>query len=480
MAAPTQQVAKQAARDSTRESPGMNGDARRAMVSQFLGFGLDAYDMALVIVLAPLLTKIFATPGSSPAWQYLSVALFYSITMAARPIGSAIFGHYADKIGRRRLLVLTIGGVGLMSILSAFIPTREQVGMGAAYLIFGLIRLVMGVFFGGEYAVGHAFAIEHAPAAKRGAIGGFIQSGFPAGYALASFLVMGLSMWIGEAAMQQYGWRIMFATGAAPVLLAIYIRKSLVESPEFENAKKRGTVEKAPFASLFKPPTVWVFMQVFFFMTGLFLTDYAIYQFIPKILKGNGKFGLTDYTLIYGVALFCAFIGYNIYGALSDRLGRKRLTMYFCVVVVVVAVPLYQILINAAYSRNFRLALVGAMVAGMLKVHWGVLPAYLCERFPTKSRSVGSGFGYSAGALVGGAGITPLVALFHMVPLVAAVEGPNELWLSASLVLTIGAVMTFVSLLFSPETRQIRLSDVGAAGVVEPAVREEEVQPAVG
>ncbi len=455
----------------------LTGNAKRAMISQFLGFGLDAYDMALVLVMAPILTKVFASPGQSGAWQYLTVVLFYSITMAARPIGSAFFGHYADKIGRRFLLLFTIGGVGVMSLLSAFIPTREQVGVDTAFLIYGLLRLMMGIFFGGEYAVGHAFAIEHAPRARRGAIGGFIQSGFPFGFAIASFVVLGFSLALGEAAMQDYGWRIVFATGAAPVLLTLFIRRSLVESPEFEKCKKGGTIEKTPFISLFKPPTIWVFLQVFCFMTGLFLTDYAIYQFLPQILKGKNKFGLVDYTQLYGVALLFAFIGYNVYGWLSDKIGRKRLTQYYCFAVVVLGIPLYHILINAAYGKNFKLALVGCVLAGCLKLAWGVIPAYLCERFPTKSRSVGCGFGYSIGALVGGAGITPLVALFHTLPFIAVIEGPSDLWLSASSVLTIGAAMTFVSLMFSPETKHLELSEVGVE--MKCLDKEELAMPAV-
>ncbi len=436
-------------------------EAKRAMVSQFLGFGLDAYDMALVIVMAPILKGVFASPGQSGAWQYLTVVLFYSITMAARPVGSAIFGHYADKLGRRNLLMWTIAGVGLMSVLGALTPTKDQVGVGTAFLIFGLIRLCMGIFFGGEYACGHAFAIEHAPKAKRGWIGGFIQSGFAFGFAIASFVVMLFTLGLGEAAMQNYGWRIVFATGVVPVFIALYIRKSLVESPEFVREQKEGTIEKAPFASLFKPPTVWVFLQVFFFMTGLFLTDYAIYQFIPGILKGKNKFGMVDYTQIYGTALLCAAIGYNVFGWISDKLGRKKLTQYYCIVIAVMGIPLYQLIIGAAVSRNFRLAIFGAIMAGMFKIHWGILPAYLCERFPTRNRSVGVGFGYSAGALVGGAGITPLVALFHSFSPIASVEGPGELWLSASVALTIGAIMTFVSLIFSPETKDLELCDVG-------------------
>lgn len=443
-----------------QSGPTFSRDSKRAMISQFLGFGLDAYDMALVIVLAPVLTQVFASPGHSEAWQYLSVAIFYSITMVARPVGAAFFGHYADKVGRRRLLILTIAGVGVMSLISAFVPTKEQIGVVGSYVIFSILRFVMGIFFGGEYAVGHAFAIEHAPRGKRGLVGGFIQSGFPLGYAIGSFVVLGMTLCLGEEAIYDYGWRLVFASGVAPVGLALVIRRKLVESPEFERAKAAGIIEKTPLATLFRPPTLWVFLQVFFFMTGLFLTDYAIYQFIPKILKGSDKFGLVDYTLIYGVALFGAFIGYNVYGWLSDKIGRRKLTMWYSVFCVVMGIPLFQLLINAAYSRNFRLAVFAAMLAALLKIQWGVIPAYLSERFPTKTRSVGVGFGYSAGAVVGGAGITPLVALFHMAPWIAQIEGENELWLSASVVLTIGAVITFVSLYFSPETRDVELSEV--------------------
>src|ERR1039458_488038 len=151
--------------------PQLKRQARLAMLSQFLGFMLDAYDMALVLVMAPILVKIFVSPKGSAAWQYIVIVFTYSITMAARPIGSAIFGRYADKIGRQFLLILTIGGVGLMSLLGGFLPTYAQIGVWS-YVVFCSLRLVMGIFFGGEYAVGHTFAIEYAPQKKRGMIGG--------------------------------------------------------------------------------------------------------------------------------------------------------------------------------------------------------------------------------------------------------------------------------------------------------------------
>jgi MFS family permease len=178
----------------------LSKDTKKAMFSQFLGFGLDAYDMAMVVVLAPVLTKLFIAPGGSLAWQYTKVLLLYSITMAARPVGSAFFGAYADKIGRRWLLIFTIGGVGVMSLLAGFLPTYAQMGAWA-YLIFSVLRFLMGCFFGGEYAVGHTFAIEFAPRNRRGAIAGFVQSGFPLGYVFAALVVALISHIVGDAGM---------------------------------------------------------------------------------------------------------------------------------------------------------------------------------------------------------------------------------------------------------------------------------------
>jgi MFS family permease len=436
-------------------------DTRMAMLSQFLGFMLDAYDMALVLIMAPLLVKVFTSPKGSQAWQNITIVFTYSITMAARPIGSAIFGHYADKIGRRALLVFTIAGVGVMSLLSALMPTQAMCGVWA-YVIFCVLRLLMGCFFGGEYAVGHTFAIEHSPSKRRGLVGGVIQAGFPLGFVLASLVFAFISHTLSSAAMLQYGWRLAFATGIMPVILALYIRKSLAESPEFKKNKAMGKIEKAPFFSMFKPPALWDFIQVFAFMTGLFLTDYSVYGFLPNILTLGGRgFDTTIYSLIYGFALFMAFLGYIFYGWLSDYTGRKRLTMTYCVFLVLFGVPSYYVLYHAAITHNIPLAVLGALMAAMLKLAWGIVPAYLSERFPTTRRAVGVGFGYSSGALLG-AWFSVYVWWAHKIPFIASIE-KQDMWLSPAVILTIGAAITFASLAFSPETGKIELSSVGVS-----------------
>jgi len=454
----------------------LSQQTKMAMISQFLGFGLDAYDMAMVIVMAPILGKIFISPQGSALWQYIAIVLGYSITMAARPIGSAFFGAYADKIGRRFLLIFTIGGVGVMSLLSGFLPTYAQAG-AAAYVLYCVLRFFMGCFFGGEYAVGHTFAIEYAPQNKRGKISGFIQSGFPLGYVLAALVFAAISATLTKVALSVYGWRIAFVTGVVPVFLALYIRGNLHESPEFEKTKAAGKIEKAPFLTLFLPPQLWDFLQVFVFMTGLFLTDYSVYGFLPKILTLGGRgFDTTTYSLIYGFALFLSFLGYNFYGWLSDYTGRKRLTQWYCVFLIVMGVPVYYVLYHAALARNIGMAILGCCMAGMLKLAWGIVPAYLCERFPTKRRAAGVGFGYSAGAILGA--WFPIYTLWaHKIPFIHAIEG-NDTWLSPAVILTIGAIMTFASLLYSPETKHLQLDEVGekerASDRAKAAAREAE------
>jgi MFS family permease len=431
-----------------------------AMWGQWFGFMLDSYDMALVLVMAPILTKIFTSGTGNPVWQYVVIVLTYSITMAGRPLGSAIFGHFGDKIGRRLLLMTTISGVGICSLLAAFLPTYQSIGP-LAWFLFALLRLCMGILFGGEYALGHTFVIEFSPSDIRGRVGGFIQSGFPLGYVFGAVVFAIISIILGKSPqlLLTVGWRIAFATGVIPVLATLLIRYFTKESPAFVRAHERGDIEKSPFFSLFKPPSLWTFLQVFLVMCGLFLTDYSVYGFLPEILTRHGKgFDTTTFAWIYGFALFLSFLGYNFYGWLSDYVGRRKLTLIYCFILVIVGIPTFFVLHNAVMAKDLRMAVVGTVLAAMCKLAWGMLPAYLSERFPTKRRAVGLGFGYSSGALIG-AWFSIYVWWAHKIPFIKGIEG-NELWLSPAVILVIGAVLTFIGMYLGPETNGISLDDV--------------------
>ena len=438
----------------------LSKDTKMAMTSQFLGFMLDAYDMAMVIVMAPILGKIFISPKGSQLWQYIAVVLGYSITMAARPVGSAFFGAYADKIGRRFLLMFTIGGVGIMSLLSGFLPTYAQAGV-LAYVLYCVLRFFMGCFFGGEYAVGHTFAIEYAPQKRRGAISGFIQSGFPLGYVLASLVFAAFPTSAAKPSCAQYGWRIAFITGVVPVFLALWIRNNLHESPEFEKAKAAGKSRRPLSSASSAVRKYGTFLQVFCLydrpvphrLLGVWIpaqdSDPRWTRFRHHHLQPDLR--IRAVPVVPGLQLLRLDLRPDrtkdpdaVVLRVSGRLRRAGLLR---------ALPC------GPCQRNIKLAILGCCMAGMLKLAWGIVPAYLCERFPTRRRAAGVGFGYSAGAILGA--WFPLYVLWaHKIPFIHAIEG-KDTWLSPAVILTIGAIMTFVSLLFSPETKDLQLDEVG-------------------
>lgn len=149
-----------------------------ASISQWLGYGMDAYDMTLVIALTPILNKVFLPAAISPFLASTITLLGYALTLLFRPIGSALFGHFGDRIGRRDTLLITLGGIGAASALTAALPTYAQVGL-VAYGLFAMLRAILGIFAGGEYAAGHPFAMEQVT------LGG-------EGYSLVGFRAVGL------------------------------------------------------------------------------------------------------------------------------------------------------------------------------------------------------------------------------------------------------------------------------------------------
>lgn len=148
----------------------------KAVVSQFFGFMFDAYDLTMILGIAPVIAKVLLPPQNLLLAAF-SVILSYSLTIIFRPLGSAIFGNLGDKIGRKNALVMTIACLGLSGALTAALPTYAQVGI-LSFILFVLIRIILGIFAGGEYAAGHPFAMEWTPFKWRGFISGLIQGGF--------------------------------------------------------------------------------------------------------------------------------------------------------------------------------------------------------------------------------------------------------------------------------------------------------------
>lgn len=362
-----------------------------AIASQFIGFMLDAYDLTFVTAMTPILAAVLlpTTLSKSVVGYYLTL-LGYAFTMIARPVGgSAIFGNFADRIGRRDTLMITILGYGIMSAVTAAIPTYAQVGW-AAFWVYALIRFILGVFVGGEYAAGHPFAMEYsAPPRWRGLVSGIIQGGFSWGVALGGLVVSAFTAVFGVKAMYAYAWRYVFLTGLIPAAVAFIIRYTMPDTPIFQEAKEKGQLERIPFFSIFKPPALWTFLQVLAFMTGLFFSAYSMFDFAVGIYTRAGlPEGLASF--YYGImgGIFAAIMATVWGGFASDFLGRRRALIISAIVSAVLAVPAYYLVYYSAVIRSVPLLVLGAFLMGWLSQWpWGLVPpVYLSERFATQRR----------------------------------------------------------------------------------------------
>ncbi|MEM0485579.1 MAG: MFS transporter [Thermoplasmata archaeon] len=429
--------------------------AKKAITAQFLGFFMDAYDLMLVTAMLPILAKVFASPTVSALTAYLTVLAGYAVSLLFRPVGSAIFGNFGDKIGRRKTIIYTITGFSVMSALTALIPTYAAIGVWS-FIIFTIFRMIQGIFIGGEYAAGHPFAMEFAKKNRRGLVSGIVQSGFTWGVALSGFIVTGFYHLFGPTGMLDVGWRWAFVTGLIPFVIVIFIRYFMPDSPLFEEIKNENKIEKVPFFTIFKPPVLYTFLQVFVLMVGLFFSSWSMFNATTGILTGAG---LTagDAALWYAIGGIFAAISAISWGFASDFIGRRRAFLIGAIITFVLSIPVYYFLYTAAHEKNYLYLVFAVLLEGLLTQWvWGLVPAYLSERFGTQRRASGVGFGYSSGLFV--SGWMPIFMMLLVGPF-KGIQGTN-LWFTAAFFLLLASILYGIGAYIGPETKDIDLRKI--------------------
>ncbi|MDA8144222.1 MAG: MFS transporter [Thermoplasmatales archaeon] len=440
----------------------------KATVSQFFGMMLDAFDLVLVLAMASILGAVFL-PGKSHLLDIFAIILSYTITLIFRPVGSAIFGNLADKLGRKKTLIITMVGIGLFAAMPGVLPTYAVAGY-LAFALYSILRAVVGIFAGGEYAAGHPFAMEWSPPNKRGLISGLVQGGFSIGAFLAGLLISVFVGTFGAQAVILTYWRYIFIFPLVILIVGLIIRLTMDETPVFQSVERKKQVEKFPLASLFRGDVRRDFFQVMLMMTGMFFFAYALFAYVPAILEfeknpplGAGAYYISAFTNV------SAFIAAVAVGAFSQRSGRKKMAIAWCVMSFVLAIPLYYLLYEGAIYGNFVLALIaGLLIGAVTQGIWGMVPVYLSERFRTSHRGSGVGFGYSSGIFIGG-WFSIYVPLMHTY-LFSSIDTATNIWFSTAVLLMIGAVIVGVGYMIGPETVGSSLSEEGK--LVTPAGAE--------
>lgn len=413
----------------------------RVLFASVSGSVIEWYDFYLYGTATGLVFSSLFFPNTDPAIALLLAFATFGVGYAARPIGSIIFGHFGDKIGRKASLMLTLVGMGGSSFLIGCLPTYAQIGV-AAPLLLVFLRLIQGIALGGEWGGAVLLATEYAPKGLRGLYGSIPQLGVPLGLVLGSFSLTFISYLTTDAQFLAWGWRIPFLFSALLISLALWIRNGIEETPEFKKQKEKGELAAVPIVETFRTNSKSVFHVIglklgdgFF---NVFLMSFVL-VFTTKHLGYSYEVALTALTI--GCATMIITI--PVVGYLSDFIGRKIIYITGLSLMFLLSIPYFTMIGQSSTWLYF-------MQAALLGIIWASIFAtqgtIFSELFPAKVRYTGLSFGYQVAAAIVGFGPmiwTPMAEKF----------GPSPLVFGGFMMG--GITISLVLSLFVPDTRKI-------------------------
>ncbi|HWM39547.1 MAG TPA: MFS transporter [Streptomyces sp.] len=431
---------------NTATPPPDNTQLRRAVTSSFLGSVIEYYDFLLYATAAAVVfSKVFFTDLDPLAGTVASFGTF-AAGYLARPLGGIVFGHFGDRLGRKRMLVMTMTLMGAVSFLIGVLPTYEQVGSWAAVLLV-LLRVLQGVAVGGEWGGAVLMSAEHART-RRGLWASFTNAGAPCGMVLSTAALTGTGALVGEEAFLAWGWRVPFLLSILLLAVGLFVRLRVEETPVFAAARRKPSGEsRIPLLDLLQRHPRNLLLAV-----GVGLAAFIAQGTLTTFLIAHGvQTGHDRQTVLNALTLSSALAVIGIIGwsALSDRLGRRPVVLAGSVAMAVFSFVLFP-MVDAGSAALLTMALV----LGQSVIHpmmYGPLAALYTEMFSTRSRYTGASLGYQLSGM--GAGLAPL--LFAEIQ--RATGGSATFVIS--LVIAGFCVLTFVSILLLGETSRQDLSD---------------------
>lgn len=383
-------------------------DRRRVAIATVVGTTVEWYDYFIYASAAGLVFgKLFFEPAG-PAIATLLSFLTVGISFLFRPLGAFLAGHFGDKIGRRPMLVITLILMGVSTTLIGLLPTYSVIGIMAPILLI-LLRILQGVSAGGEWGGAVLMAVEHAPRERRGLFGAMPQIGVPIGLLLASSMLAIMNLIFPGDAFLEWGWRIPFLFSVVLVGVGYWVRRSVEESPVFEEIAARKEQTRAPIGKLFRyfAPLVILAALVFagnnavgYMTTGGYIQNYAT--------NANGPLGLDRGAVLWAVTVSSVFwlIFTFLAGWISDRIGRRTTYIIGWVLQGIFVVTLFP-LVNTGNIVLLGLGLV--LLTTGLGLTYGAQAAWYSELFPASVRFSGVSISYAIGSILGGA-FAPTIA----------------------------------------------------------------------
>jgi metabolite-proton symporter len=419
-------------------------------VASLIGTSLEWYDFFLYGSAAALVFGRLFFPQFEELTGTLLAFTTYAVGFIARPLGGVVFGHFGDRIGRRNVLVVTLILMGAATFAIGLVPTYAAIGVTAPILLV-VLRFLQGLGLGGEWGGAVIMSVEHGGSGRRGLNASWPQVGVPAGNLLATAVLWVLNSTLSEDAFLSWGWRVPFLLSGVLVLVGLWIRLTITESPLFAEVERAGVKARMPLVEVLKQHPRGLLVA----MAARIGTDVAFYVYTLYVLTYiTGTLGLPR-----GVGLAAVLIGSALqlalipaFGALSDRLGRRPVYAIGAVSAALWAFAFFPLL----NTENRAVIVLATVVA--LATHaamYGPQAAFIVEMFSTRLRYSGASMGYQIAGILGGA-LAPIISIW-------LVDTTGSAFAVSAYVL-VALLITLVALWFAPETAKADLEVSARSG----------------
>lgn len=425
---------------------------KRVLIASLTGSSIEWFDYFLYGTAAALVFNKIFFPMVDPVIGLILSYLSFSLTFFIRPIGGVLFAHIGDRIGRKKTLVLTLSLMGGATVMIGLLPTYDRIGIWAPILLI-LMRIIQGMGIGGEWGGALLLAYEYAPEKRKGFFGSIPQAGVTIGMLMATFIVSLMTLF-SEEQFLSWGWRIPFLMSAVLVLLGLWIRKDIDETPEFKKVKQSGQVAKAPLRD-----TLTHHWREVLIAAGLKVVETAPFYIFSTFVVSYATTTLTyqKSQVLEAVTLgaLVATVMIPLMGLLSDKIGRKRMYATSVILLGLFIVPWFMLLDT---GETWAIMLATIVMFGIIWAPITAVLGTLCsEIFSANVRYTGITLGYQIGAALAG-GTAPLIAT----GLLAKYNGD---WVPVAWYLAVTVAISLIAIFFASRSRSDNAVNAQTSGL---------------